>query len=116
MKVKKKFLRPSTMKLLLFLLIGVVYLYFAGEDVCAAGLFFKLCYKSYGFPFPYLVTGDIGNASDYTSTLHLGSYFSKSGSFLFNPLAFLLNLMLIYLLSCLVAYPLSKRKNAGNQA
>jgi len=96
----KEFIKPSIFKIFIFLIIAVFYLYFAKEDACGAGLFFAFCYKAYGFPFSYLVTGNIDAASGHIKTLILGEYFSKSGNFLFNTLALLLDLALIYVLAC----------------
>ena len=105
----KEFLKPSILKILISLFIAVLYLYSAGESACGAGFFFAFCYKAYGFPFLYAVTGDINTASDYLKTLPLGGYFIKSWNFLFNPAAFLLDMVFIYLLSCLVLYLIKAR-------
>ena len=99
----KKFIKLGIFKILVFLFIAVFYLYFARENACGVGLTFAFCYKAYGFPFSYIVTGNIDNASGYIMTLPLGDYFSKSGNFLFNPLALMLDISLIYLLACFVA-------------
>ena len=107
----KNFLKPSIFKILVFVFIGIFYLYFAGEDACGAGLFFAFCYKAYGFPFLYLVTGQIDNASGYMKTLPLGDFFSKTGNFLFNPAVFLLDIVLIYLLACFITILFNKNKS-----
>lgn len=107
----KEFLKPSVFKVLAFVFIGIFYLYSAGEDACGAGLFFAFCYRAYGFPFLYLVTGQIDNASSYIKTLPLGEYFSKTGNFLFNPAVFLLDIALIYLLACLISILFNKNKS-----
>ena len=96
----KEFIKPTTLKILIFLIIGVLYLYFAGESVCGASFAFTFCYKAYGFPFSYIVTGNIDTASGYIKTLFLGKYFSNSGNILFNPAALILNLILIYISTC----------------
>ncbi len=96
----KTFIKPSVFKIFIFVVIAVFYLYFAKEDVCGAGLFFAFCYQAYGFPFSYLITGDIDTASGHIKTLMLGDYFTKSGNFLFNTFALLLDLVLIYALAC----------------
>src|SRR3989338_3690302 len=99
----KELIKPTVLKLLIFLFISLFYLYFAGEDVCAVGLSFKFCYKAHGFPIPYLVTGDISNASDYIKTLSFSNYFAKFGNYLLNPAALLIDAVLIYLLSCFIS-------------
>lgn len=99
----KELLKPTAPKALIFLFIAVFYLYFAGESACGIGFFFAFCYKAYGFPFLYVVAGDINTASGYIKTLPLGDYFSKFGKFLFNPLALILDIFLIYLLACFIS-------------
>lgn len=99
----KEFLKPSALKIFIFLFIGIFYLYFAGENVSAAGFGFAFYYNAYGFPFLYLVSGDIDKAIGYIKTLPLGDYFSKSGASLFNPVALALNIVLIYLLACFLS-------------
>ncbi len=106
----KEFLKPSVFKVIMFLFVGVFYLYLAKEEVSAVGLYFSMNYKTYGFPFSYMVTGNIDAASDYTSTLFLGSYFSKFGKVLLNPAALMLNAISIYLLSCLISMLLFKKE------
>ena len=103
----KEFIKPSAFKILASLSIGVLYLYFAVEDVCAVSLFFAFCYKAYGFPFTYLVTGDIDRAIGHIKTLPFGSYFLKSGNHLLNLVALAMDLALIYLLACVMAMMLS---------
>lgn len=99
----KNFLKPSILNILIFLFVGVMFLYFGGESVCGVSFFFSFCYSAYGFPFPYMATGDIGTASGYIKTLFLGDYFNKFGNFLFNPAAFLLDIALIYIMACFMA-------------
>ncbi|MBS3105536.1 hypothetical protein J4234_04720 [Candidatus Woesearchaeota archaeon] len=106
----KQSLKPNILKISIFLFIGIVYLYFAKESVCAASLFFAFCYNAYGFPFSYLASGNVDAAAGHIKTLSLGGYFSKHGSVLFNPFALFLNLVLIYLLSCFIAYLLKNTK------
>lgn len=106
----KEFLKPNLLKILIFLFIGIFFLYFAGENACGAGFGFAFCYKAYGFPFLYLVTGQIDSASGYIKTLPFGSYFSKYGSFLFNPAAFVLDVVLIYLVACFISILFRKIK------
>jgi len=98
----KTLLKPTTLKILMFLSISVFFLYFAREGACGASFFFSFCYNAYGFPFLYLVTGDINDASGYIDTLFLGGYFVKAGKFLLNPLSFMLDLITLYLFSCIV--------------
>ena len=107
----KKFLKPSIFKILIFLFIAVASSYFGKENACGVSLFFAFCYNAYGFPFFYLVTGNIDSASGYIKTLPLGEFFSKLGNFLFNPPAFLLDLALIYILACLIAILFNKNKS-----
>ena len=99
----KEFLKPTFLKLLIFLFIGIFYLYFAREDVCGAGFMFAFCYSAYGFPFSYIVSGNIDTASGYLKTLFLGKFFFKIGSFLLNYVAMLLDILFIYLLSCFIS-------------
>lgn len=106
----KEFIKPSAFKILVFLFIGVLYLYFAIEDVCAVGLFFAFCYKAYGFPFLYIVAGDVGNAFGHIKTLPFGSYFLKSGNYLLNLVALALDFVLIYLLACVMTMLFSNMK------
>ena len=87
----------------MFLLLGIALLYFVNEGVCGVFLFYSFCYKSYGFPFPYILNGNIEVAAGQMKTVFLGSFFIKSGNFLFNPAALMLDLALIYLLSCIAA-------------
>lgn len=98
----KKFLRPALLKIFIFACIAVFYLYFAKEEVCGAGLMFSFCYKAYGFPFPYLVSGGVDAASGVLKTSFLGEFFEKSGNFLINYAALFLDILLIYLASCLI--------------
>ena len=100
----KELLKPSALKIIVFLFIGTVYLYFARESTCGASFFFAFCYNAYGFPFFYMINGNIDAASDYAKkNLFLGEYFSKSGNSLFNPAAFVLDIVLIYLLACFIS-------------
>ena len=96
----KEFLKPGILKVLIFLLIAVLFLYFVKEDACGVSIFFAFCYNAYGFPLPYLVAGNIESALGHIKTLPLGDNFAKYGNFLFNPAALLWDLALIYLLSC----------------
>ncbi|MBI2102085.1 hypothetical protein HYT53_05745 [Candidatus Woesearchaeota archaeon] len=105
-----QFIKPGTLKILAFIFIGVLYLYFAVEDACAVGFLFAFCYKAHGFPFLYMVNGDIGNAVGHIKTLPLGAYFTETGSQLFNLPALLLDLAFAYLLACLLSMPF---RNAG---
>lgn len=95
-------LKPNIFKIITFIFIGIVFLYFAKESTCGVSFFFAFCYKAYGFPFFYMIDGDVGAASDYANTLFLGRHFSKSGSILLNPAAFALNVILMYLLACFI--------------
>lgn len=106
----KDFFKPTIFKILIFLFISVFYLYFAGEDACGAGFGFSFCYKAHGYPFLYLVTGNIDIASGYLKDAFLGKFFAKPGNFLFNPLGLALDIIFIYILACLVSIPLEKLK------
>ncbi|MBI3034860.1 hypothetical protein HYY71_00920 [Candidatus Woesearchaeota archaeon] len=99
----KEFLKPSGLKILIFLFIGIVYSYFAKESVCAVSFFFAFCYNAHGFPFQYMITGGIEGASSNANKFFLGEYFGRFGGFLFNPVAFALNLVLVYLLACFIS-------------
>ena len=98
----KDFFKPNIFKILVFLFISLFYLYFAGETGCGAGFGFTLCYKAYGFPFFYAMTGDYSIIQSYTGTLFLGKYFLKYGSLNFNALALLFDAILIYILACMI--------------
>jgi len=103
MKVKE-FLKPNLFKLLVFLFIGVIYIYFAREETCAFGGFlFSFCYRTYGFPFFYLATGDVDISTEYIKTLFLGEHFNKYGNVMFNVVALLADITLIYILSCFIS-------------
>ena len=104
------FLKPTILKIFIFLFISLFYLYFAKESVCGVIFILAFCYSAYGFPFSYLITGNIDAVAGHFKTLFLGENFIKYGSFLFNPAAFFLNIILIYLLSCFIAN-LIKAKN-----
>lgn len=105
----KEFLKPNIFKILTFIFIGIFYLYFAGESVCGVSFLFAFCYKAYGFPFLYLITGDINDVSGYVKTLFLGKYFSKFGNLFFNLAALVLDIVLIYLLACLMSMIFNKK-------
>lgn len=107
----KNFLKPDIFKALIFLFMCIFYLYFANDKVSAAGFSFAIFYSAYGFPFQYLIIGDIGKTSGIVNNLFLGNYFIKFNNFLFNPLALALNIILIYLLACLMAIPLKNKKS-----
>ena len=104
----KELIKPSVFKILVFLVIAVASVYFTKENACGASLFFAFCYKAYGFPFLYIITGQIDTAAGYINTLPLGSYFSKYGNVLFNIPAFLSDIISIYLLACFADLLLSK--------
>lgn len=99
----KEFFRPNIPKILIFLFAALAFLYFAKEDVCGAGFIFAFCYKAYGFPFDYIVTGNVDAAFGHIKTLPFGQYFYKSGNFLLNPAALLVDVLLVYLLACFIA-------------
>lgn len=99
----KGFLKPNALKIIVFLFIGIFYLYFAGESACGVWSILAFCYKAYGFPFSYIATGDIEIASGYIKNLFLGENFIKSGNLLFNPMTLALDLILIYLLACFIS-------------
>lgn len=105
-----KELKPNALKIFVFLFIGILFLYFAGDDVCGISPFFAFCYKAYGFPLAYLVTGNVDSAFGHIKTLPLGDYFIKSGNFLFNIPAFISDIILIYILACLISALFEKKK------
>ena len=107
----KDFFKPSFFKIAVFAFFSVIFLYLAKETVSAIGLSFAIFYSAYGFPFQYLITGDIGSLSGIINAIFLGNYFGKYGNFLFNPFAFLLDIVLIYSLSCFISFILRKKKN-----
>ena len=94
-------LKPNIPKILVFLSLGIALLYFVKEDICGVFLFFGFCYKAYGFPLLYILSGNIEVAAGQAKTVFLGKYFIKSGNLLFNPAALILDLALTYLFSCL---------------
>ena len=96
----KIFLKPTILKIMIFLSIGILFLYFASESACGISLFFAFCYKAYGFPLAYLVSGDISDSIGHIKTLPFGQYFYKSGNLLLNPAALLIDALLVYLLAC----------------
>ena len=98
----KDFLKPTIFKISIFIFFGVVFLY-AKESVSAIGFSFAIFYNAYGFPFQHLITGDIDSLSGIINTLFLGNFFTRYGSFLFNPTAFAVDIILIYLLACFMA-------------
>jgi len=106
----KNFLKPTFFKTIVFLSVSVVYLYFASESVSAAGLSFALFYTAYGFPLQYLIAGDIDKISGIVREMFLGNYFGEYGNFLFNPVAFALDIVLIYLFSCFMGVLFDKMK------
>ena len=111
----KNFLKPSIFKLTIFIFVGIFYLYFIKEGVSAAGFNFAFFYNAYGFPFQYLITGDTSNLSGITNEMFLGNYFTKYGTALINPIALVLNIMLIYLLACIMSMLFAKMKvKSGN--
>ena len=105
----KNLLKPTPLKIAIFLFLAVFFLYFAKEDVCAVSLFFAVCYNAYGFPLSNLITGNIDGAAQI-QTLFLDKYFAKIDNFLFNPLTFLLDLIFIYLLACSLSMLFNKIK------
>ncbi|MBI3026692.1 hypothetical protein HYY70_01130 [Candidatus Woesearchaeota archaeon] len=104
----KNFLKPNLAKILISSFIGIFYLYFAKEDACGVWSIIAFCYKAYGFPFPYAVSGDIDIASGYIKTLFLGQYFIKYGNFLFNPATLIIDIFLIYILACFISMLIKK--------
>ena len=107
----KDFLKPSIVKILAFLSVGLFYLYFASESVSAAGFSFAVFYSAYGFPFQYLIIGDIDNLSGIIKDMFLGNYFTKFGNTLINPAALALDLILIYSFACLISMLFAKMKS-----
>ena len=106
----KEFIKPSIFKILVFFVIAALSIYFTKESACGVSIFFAFCYKAYGFPFLYIVTGQVDTASGYIKTLPLGNYFSKFGNFLFNIPAFILDIILIYLAACFIFIVFRKMK------
>jgi len=106
----KVLLKPSVLKIVIFSILGIIFLYLASEKACAAGLSFSFCYKAYGFPFHYIATGDVDIAHGYLKTITLGRYFSKYGKFLFNGVALAIDIILIYLIACFVSLPFKNMK------
>ena len=105
-----QFLKPTVLKIFLFLVFAAFSIFIAKENACGVGLFFAFCYKAYGFPFFYIATGDIDTASAYLKTLAFGNYFARFNNFLFNVPAFLFDIVLIYLLACLISVLFRKIK------
>ncbi len=107
----KNFLKPDKFNATIFVFISLIFLYFAHENVSAAGFGFAFFYNAYGFPFQYLITGETSNLSGITSGMFLGNHFAKLGKVLVNPATFIINLILIYLLACAISVLFSKIKN-----
>ena len=107
----KEFFKPSVLKIFIFIIIAIFYLYFAGETGCGAGFGFSLCYKAYGFPFFYAMTGDEGIVRNIAESSFLGNYFSKFGILNFNALALLVDVILIYSLACIIGSLLNVKGN-----
>ena len=84
--------------------------YFFSEKICGASFLFAFCYKSYGFPFHYIITGDVDIASGYIKTTFLGAYFIKIKNILFNPLSFVIDSIVNYIISCLVSLLFENKK------
>ncbi len=99
----KNTLKPNIPKILLFLFLGMIFLYFVNESVCGVFLFFSFCYKTYGFPFSYILNGNTEVAYGQLKTEFLGRFFIKSGNFLLNPASLMLDLAFAYLFSCIAA-------------
>ncbi len=99
----KEFLKPTGFKISTFLFTGIIFLYFAKESVCAVSFFFVFCYNAYGFPFQYMITGNIESASSNIKTLFLGESFNTYGNFLFNTVTLISDLILVYLLACFMS-------------
>lgn len=95
----KEFFRPNIPKILIFLFIAIFFLS-AKESVCGAGFLFSFCYKSYGFPFDYLVIGDPSSVG-YVKTLAFGQFFFNAGSLMLNPVTLTIDIILIYALASL---------------
>lgn len=110
----KEFLKPTFLKIAVFLFMAVIFLYLAKEDVCGAGFFFAFCYKAYGFPLSYVVAGNIDTAFGHIKTLFLGKYFVKYGNLLVNPEALILNIASIYLFACLIDFAIFHSKKKPN--
>lgn len=99
----KEFLKPSGLKILILIPMVIFYFNIANESTCGASFFFTFCYKVYGFPFRYMVSGDIKSAASYVSTLFLGNYFNQYGIFLLNFLSLAFDAILLYLLVCIIS-------------
>ena len=104
----KNFLKPTFFKIFVFISVGIVYLYLAKESVSAAGFNFAFYYNAYGFPLQYFITGDTDKIQSMMKDLFLGEYFIKYGNVLLNPAALILNVILIYIFSCLMAILFNK--------
>jgi len=100
----KEFFRLTKTKIVLMSVIGVISLYGVREVTCGASFFFTFCYKAFGFPFKYLVTGDINVDAGYLRTLALGAGFVGYGNFLFNLISFFINILSIYLAACFIGF------------
>jgi len=98
----KQFIKPNIFKIFVFLPMAFIFLYLAKEDICGAGFLFAFCYRSYGFPFSYMATGNVDAALGHIKTLFLGEHFNKLDNVLINPIALLFDLAFIYLLSCII--------------
>lgn len=110
-KTVLNFLKPNILKIIISLIIAIIFLYFPAEKACGAGFGFSFCYKDYGFPFKYLITGDADFASQFTGDYALGKYFRKYENFLLNSLSLAIDLALAYLLACSIDMATRKIKS-----
>ena len=99
-----RILNPSISKISISLLIILLASYFSSKTACGVYFLFTFCYMTYGFPFSYIVGGDTGAETTISQvkTLYFGEYFFKAGNLLINPLTLILNLILTYMLSCII--------------
>ncbi|MBI4452517.1 hypothetical protein HY637_03745 [Candidatus Woesearchaeota archaeon] len=99
----KEFLKPTILKMVIFIIANAFIFYLSKESVCGVIFYFPFCYNAYGLPLSYAISGDIETAAGHIKTLPLGNYYSKAGSFLLNPSAFVFDMLFAYLAACLIA-------------
>ena len=98
----KDSIKPNLLMILIFVFVAIISLVFTKKSSCGVSFFFSFCFKAYGYPLHYLITGDVDNG--HVQTLSFGKYFKKFSNILFNPIAFILDIILIYLLSFSIGF------------
>lgn len=110
-KLQNFALKPGKIQIIVSAFLVLFFSFYVKEGVCAASLFFGYCVDEHGFPFADLISGDIETVpKEILQEKVLGQFFSKTGSFLFNPPAFLANAAIYYIFVSLLFFLASPRK------